>query len=86
MSITGPVIIKGNKKGQYVLLYKGYKYTRRTKSKKGIVWKCITSKSDECNASLTTDPNLNVVFTKGSHFHEKPEVESKPKHVYFMAP
>lgn len=81
--ISGPVIIKGKKKGQYFLLYKSYTYTRSTTSKKGRVWKCTSYKSDECTARMTTDDNLNVVVTKGEHTHKPPENETMPKHVYF---
>ncbi|KAI5646675.1 FLYWCH zinc finger domain-containing protein [Phthorimaea operculella] len=79
-----PVLIKTAKK-KYALLYKQYTFTKRTNSKKGIVWKCTASKSDGCTASLTTDDNLNVVLMKGAHNqHPLPEVEkTKTKHVYF---
>ncbi|CAH2040248.1 unnamed protein product, partial [Iphiclides podalirius] len=83
MNNREPVLIKGNKKGKYTLLYRNHFFTRRTKSKKGIVWKCTASKTEDCKASLTTDDNLNVVVSKGDHTHRQPEAEIKPKHVYF---
>lgn len=81
--LLGPVLIKGAKKNVYNLVYKSYLYTRSAKSKKGVVWKCSASKTDECKAKITTDEYLNIVVSKGEHTHKKPEMESKPKHVYF---
>ncbi|XP_045767629.1 uncharacterized protein LOC123868955 [Maniola jurtina] len=81
-----PILIKNDKKGVYVLVYEGYQFTRRAKSKQGTVWKCISSKSDQCNVTMTTDPNLKIVSLIGSHDHSKPVIESKPKHVYFETP
>ncbi|XP_045515787.1 protein tramtrack, beta isoform-like isoform X11 [Pieris brassicae] len=78
----GPVLIKSAKK-KYALLYKSYTFTRCTKSKKGVVWKCSSNKTDNCKCVLTTDPNLAIVQTKGEHNHKKSEVAPKPKHVYF---
>ncbi|KAF9412001.1 hypothetical protein HW555_009356 [Spodoptera exigua] len=63
--VKGPVLIRTKRKGQYVLLYKSYTYSRSAKSKKGTVWKCTLSKSEECKARMTTDDNLNVVASKG---------------------
>lgn len=85
-TISDPVLVKGSKKGRYILLYKGFSFTRRSKSKKGVVWKCIASKTDECTSTLTTDPNLNLVLTKGEHNHKRPDEQSKPKHIFFMTP
>ncbi|CAF4819615.1 unnamed protein product [Pieris macdunnoughi] len=77
-----PVLIKSAKK-KYALLYKSYTFTRCTKSKKGVVWKCSSNKTDNCKCVLTTDANLAIVQTKGEHNHKKSEVGPKPKHVYF---
>ncbi|CAH1635560.1 unnamed protein product [Spodoptera littoralis] len=71
----GPVLIRTKRKGQYVLLYKSYTYSRSAKSKKGTVWKCTASKSEECEARMTTDDNLNVVASKGEHTHKPTERE-----------
>lgn len=78
---AGPVLIRDKKK--YMLLYKRCTFTRRTKSKKGIVWKCTASKTDDCKVFITTDDNLNVVLKKGKHTHKKPLLKTTPKHVYF---
>lgn len=78
---TGPVLIRDKKK--YMLLYKRCTFIRRTKSKKGIVWKCSASKTDDCKVFITTDDNLNVVLKKGKHTHKKPSLKTTPKHVYF---
>lgn len=66
-----------------MLLYKRCTFTRKTKSKKGIVWKCTASKTDDCQVFITTDDNLNVVLKKGKHTHGKPSLKTTPKHVYF---
>ncbi|PZC74406.1 hypothetical protein B5X24_HaOG207883 [Helicoverpa armigera] len=79
----GPVLIKSKRKGQYVLLYNSYTYSRSAKSKKGTVWKCTLSKAEECKARMTTDDFLNVVAKKDKHSHPPPEQKDKPKHVYF---
>ncbi|CAG4945965.1 unnamed protein product [Colias eurytheme] len=79
---NGPVLIKGSKK-KYMLLYRSHTYSRCTISKKGVVWKCTASKSEGCKSVLTTDPNLNVVQSKENHNHAKPDIDAKPKHVYF---
>lgn len=86
---AGPVLVKA-KKGTYILLYDSYTYRRSAKSKKGTVWKCTSSKIEDCKATLITDDNLNVVVTRRpkekkhtSHTHKPTPVSSKPKHVYF---
>lgn len=79
--ITDAVLIKSGKKGRYVLLYKNFTYTRRSKSKKGIVWKCSLGKQENCDVTVTTNDNLDVVLKKGTHSHQQSDVQSK--HVYF---
>lgn len=66
-----------------MLLYKHCTFTRRSKSKKGIVWKCTASKTDDCKVFITTDDYLNVVLKKGKHTHKKPSSNTTPKHIYF---
>lgn len=66
-----------------MLLYKRCTFIRTTISKKGIVWKCSASKTDDCKVLITTDDNLNVVLKKGKHTHKKPQLKTTPKHVYF---
>lgn len=83
MCIIGPVLVKTKKKGKYNLLFKHYTYRRITKSKKGVVWKCTASKTDDCKAMLTTDDNLNIVSSRGEHSHKQTAEDAKPKHVYF---
>lgn len=84
--ISGPIIIQSKKSKQVV--YNGNTYRRCTKSKKGIIWKCTSSKSDDCKVTITTDDLkgvLSVVLKKGSHNHKNnmPVSKEKPKHIYF---
>lgn len=87
MCVLGPILIKSDKKSRYVL-YHGNTFRRCANSKKGIIWKCTSSKIDNCKATITTDDSkevLAVVFTKELHTHKNnmSSLKEKPKHIYF---